>query len=140
MKARGHQEFGARQEMRLERMAARLDLTGDQRVKIEALHEQAREEGLALRKKMMRLRHELEGELLQDAPSEKTVLSLNAKIGDLQTALKANRLRTRLAVREELTPEQRDKMLVMGQHRKHGRHGRSGAGPHGQQGSPLDDE
>jgi Spy/CpxP family protein refolding chaperone len=154
MKARRGGQDGPGKGMRLEMMTKRLDLTDEQKESITALHEKGREEGLEIRKALMRLRHELEGELMKDDPSEKTLLSLNEKIGDLKTEMQANRLKTRLAVREELTPEQRDKMLVMGQKAKHGKQGkkgRRGDGPggksqrfgcrsHGNQNCQLDED
>ena len=127
---------GMKSEFGAGRMAARLDLSDDQQTAIKALHENSRKEGTELRKEMMRLRNELRGEMLKDNPSEKAVLSLNDKIGALKTKLQANRLKTRLAVRELLTPEQRDQMLMMGEdggRRGHGRHGgRSGRDDRGQ--------
>ena len=117
-------------EARLEMLAERLELTDEQMEAIQAIHESARKDGMELRKEVMRLRNDLKGEMLEDNPSEKTVLALNQKIGDLKTDLKAIRLKTRLAVRNELTADQRDRMLLMkkgrkfqGQRRHEGRHG-----------------
>ena len=109
-------------DFRLGRMAAHLELTEDQQASIKALKEKAGSEGMQVKKELARLKNQIEGEMLKDVPSEKTVLSLNEKMGALKTELKANRLKTRLAVRELLTPEQRDKMLTI---RGNGREGRS---------------
>jgi Spy/CpxP family protein refolding chaperone len=119
---------------RIERLAERLGLTDEQKTAIEALHEETRAKNAALAKETRLLRHELEGELLKDEPSEKKVLELNAKLGDLNTERQATRLATRLAVRNQLTPEQRDKMLAMGPH--HGR-GPRGEGPGGGSGRGM---
>lgn len=119
---------------RIERLAERLDLTDEQKTAIEALHEETRAKNAALAKETRLLRHELEGELLKDEPSEKKVLELNAKLGDLDTQRQANRLATRLAVRNQLTPEQRDKMLAVGP--RHGR-GPRGEGPGGGAGRKM---
>lgn len=129
MKARcdGDGDFGP--GFRLERLAARLDLSDEQQEAIEALHEANRGKAVSLRKEMMRLRNQMQGEMLKDDPSEKTILSLNEKMGEIRTELKANRLKTRLAVREQLTPEQRDQMLMMGE--RGGRGGRGFDGPRG---------
>lgn len=119
---------------RLEMMAAHLELTDDQKAAIEKIHDDAQARHLETRKEMMRLRNELEGELMKDEPSEKTALELTGRIGDLRTAQQKSRLSTRLAVRQQLTPEQRDKMLMMhaggkrGGGRDHGRHGDAGFG------------
>lgn len=125
---------GKGEDFRLERLAARLDLTAEQQEAIAALHDQNRAKAVPLRKELMRLRNELQGELLKDDPSEKAVLSLNQKMGGIKTELKANRLQTRLAVREQLTPEQRDKMLLMEQHRPRGERGCEGPRPQGREG------
>jgi Spy/CpxP family protein refolding chaperone len=119
----------------LEMMTARLDLTAEQQEAIGKLQDEARARRLETRKEMMRLQNELEGELMKDEPGEKTVMGLAAKIGELRTAQQQSRLATRLAVREQLTPEQRDRMLTMRagsgprggrEHARHGGHGRSG--------------
>lgn len=100
---------------RIERLAERLDLTEEQKTAIEGIHEETRTANAALAKDTRLLKHELEGELLKDEPSEQKVLDLNGKLGELQIERKANGLKAKLAVREELTPEQRDKMVAMGE-------------------------
>ena len=137
-KARCGGDFESRGEMRLARLAERLDLTDEQVTTITGIHEKGREENLQIRKDMMRLRNELKGEMLKDEPSQKKVLELNGQLGDLRTQKQANRLKNRLAVREQLTPEQRDSMLLMGERgegrrgdRGFGRGGRHATGPEG---------
>jgi len=120
-------EFGP--EHRMEMLQEKLELTDEQAAAIEAIHSAGREKGVAIHKEMMRLRNELEGEMLKDEPSEKTALNLVEKIGALKTELQTNRLKNRLEVRGQLTPQQRDKMLMMhgssdqGHGRRTGRHG-----------------
>lgn len=111
---------------RIERLAERLDLTDEQKTAIEGIHEETRTANAALAKETRLVKHELEGELLKDEPSEKTVLELNEKLGELRIQRKANGLKAKLAVREELTPEQRDKMLAMGD--RFGKKGGQGRG------------
>jgi Spy/CpxP family protein refolding chaperone len=53
----------------------------------------------------------LQGEMLKDEPSEKRVTELVQQIGQLRTQQHLTRLKQRLAVRNLLTPEQRDRML-----------------------------
>ncbi len=110
---------------RLERMAEVLDLTEAQQTAIADLHEKTRAEATELRKELARLRNQKHGEMLKDDPSEKTLVSLTEKMGEVRTRLQVQRLETRLAVREQLTAEQRDQMLLMGP-----RHGKRG-GRHG---------
>jgi Spy/CpxP family protein refolding chaperone len=105
--------YGEGPEARLEMMAKRLDLSEEQIASIKAIQEKNRDKMIEMRKDLMRLRNEMQGEMLKDEPSERTVLDLNKKIGDLKTEMKAMRLKTRLAVRDELTEEQQDKMLMM---------------------------
>ncbi|HPF70922.1 MAG TPA: Spy/CpxP family protein refolding chaperone [Candidatus Krumholzibacteria bacterium] len=107
-------------------LKARLNLSDEQVKAITDLQEASRTKNTALRKDMMRLRNELEGEMLKDAPDAKAVKGLVGKIGDLRTQMQQNRMETRLAVRAQLTPEQRDKMLLMGEGRGHGRGERAG--------------
>lgn len=106
-------------EARLERMAETLDLTEEQRQGIAAIQKKGREANRELGRQLERLENQLEGELLKDDPSEKTVLELTRKMGDLHTEMRTNSVSNRFAVRALLTPEQRDKMLTQGT--RHGR-------------------
>jgi Spy/CpxP family protein refolding chaperone len=99
---------------RMGRLLERLDLTPDQREQLGKLREAGRAEGLVLRKDLLRLRHELRGEMLKDAPEGKVVEQLAARIGEAQGKLQAHHLRQRLAMRGLLTPEQRDRLLTLG--------------------------
>ena len=125
-------EFGPAH--RLEMLADHLELTEEQVKAIEGIRTQGQEKNMELRKELMRLRNELQGEMLKDDPSEKAALDLSGKIGALRSEMQANRLTNRLEVRKQLTPEQRDKMLML-QERFQGREGRRGGGrgmgPHG---------
>jgi len=125
--ARCGQEAGSR----LAKMAERLELTEDQKATIEALQEDSQDQNAKLRKELAVLKNELEGELLKDDPGEDTVVGLVRKIGDAKTEMQANRMKTRLAMREQLTPEQRDRMLTFRNgHRGQGRRGGHGGGQH----------
>ena len=109
-------------------MAERLDLTEEQQAAIAGIREEGRKQNLELRKQMMRLRNELHGEMLKDDPSEKAVLDLTNRMGEIRTTLQGNRVKHQLAVRKVLTPEQRDRMLMMGEGRPRGQDGRGGFG------------
>jgi Spy/CpxP family protein refolding chaperone len=112
-------------QMRIERMTQRLNLTQEQQTAVAELHESARVKSMDLRKQIERVRHELKGEMLKDSPNERTVIQLTEQLGKLRTDLQVNRVKTRLAVRAQLTPEQRDKMILM--HRSGSRFDRHGA-------------
>lgn len=121
----GDGNFGP--EMRIERMANHLDLTEDQVKSIKEIHENGRADNIQLRKQIMQLRNAKRGEMMQDDPSSKTVLELTGKIGDLRTEMQTNRMKSRLEVRKVLTPEQRDKMLLMGEGRGDNQRGKKGS-------------
>ena len=114
---------------RLEMLADHLELTEEQVVAIEGIRTQGQGKNMELRKELMRLRNELQGEMLKDDPSEKAALDLSGKIGALRSEMQANRLTNRLEVRKQLTPEQRDKMLVL-RERFHGSKGGKGGRGH----------
>ena len=120
-------------EMRWEKMAQRLDLSAEQTEAIAEIREKGRSKNLEMRKELRLLRHEKSGEMLKDDPATKTVLGLTTKIGELRTEMQVNRMRDRLEVRKVLTPQQRDKMLLLDEGRG-GRGGRqkSGAGHRGE--------
>ncbi len=103
-----------------------LDLTEDQQTTIDAIREQSREAGLETHKQIMRLRNEVDGLMLQDDPDSGDIEKLVRSIGALKTDQHVRRMQTRLAVRAELTDQQRDKMIAM-QGKRHGRAGRGHA-------------
>ncbi len=104
-------------------LCQRLDLTDAQQQAWSELREQGRQERLALRKDLMRLRNELRGEMLKDEPSAAKVQDLVGRAGELRTKMQQSRMAQRLELRKLLTPEQRDRLLLMEQERGRG-HGR----------------
>ncbi len=108
---------------------ARLDLTAEQKARVKEIRETGQAETRSLAKAMTRLRHELQGEMLADEPDPANVRELAQQIGDIRTKQEIRRLETRLAVRQELTPEQREQLLLMEQRRA--RPERQGQGPRG---------
>lgn len=107
-------------------MARRLDLTDAQREAMTKLREEGRARDVPLRKQMQQLRNELKGEMLKDDPSDRTVTDLARQMGELRTRMQTGRLQDRLAMRKLLTPEQRDKLILMGEGRRGGERGRGG--------------
>lgn len=106
-------------EARLEHMAEMLELTDDQQVSIEKIHDDAMEQRVDLQKSMARLRNEIDGEMLKDTPSEQTLVELTEKLGAIRTEMSVIRVETRLAVRALLTEDQQDRMMLM--NKRHGR-------------------
>lgn len=109
------------------RLAERLDLTDDQKESLEKLREERRDAMGDLRKQMRKLRHELQGQMLEDDPSEDAVVELTRRIGALRTDMQVERAKGRLALREVLTEDQRDELMMM-RKRGGGRGGPRGGG------------
>jgi len=114
-----------------DRLARRLELSDAQREAIAEIHEKGRARDLPLRKQLRRLRHELKGEMMKDSPSGPAVQALAERIGEVRTNLQKARLADRLAVRAQLTDEQRDRLLIMGGEDFGPRGGRHGLRPGG---------
>jgi len=91
---------------------AGLDLTEAQKTKLGAIRESGRKEAAGLRKQLMRLRNQMQGEMLQDRPDRRKIVSLAEQIGGVQTKLGVHRAEQRLSMLEVLTPEQRDEWLA----------------------------
>lgn len=118
---------------------AGLDLTEEQGQAIAKLREEGRQERLADRKNMRRLRHDLQGVMLADEPDARAAEKLIGQIADLRAKMQMSRLRQHLAVRQLLTPEQRDRLPLGGPGWFDGRDdfgGRDGFGSRGGRGGP----
>jgi Spy/CpxP family protein refolding chaperone len=98
-------------------LAGRLDLTDDQKAEIEKMRDADREKVVSLRKELMRAHHDLRGEMMKDDPDAAKARKLTEKIGELRTDMQLLHLEHRLAVRRILTPEQQDRLILMGQRR-----------------------
>ncbi|MEZ4388040.1 MAG: periplasmic heavy metal sensor [Candidatus Krumholzibacteriia bacterium] len=126
---RGREGWGPDPEPRIERLAQRLDLTAEQQTAILAIEAEARQAGRELDKELARLRNQRQGEMLKDEPSEKALVDLTEKMGAVRTKLQIVRLKARLAVRAQLTADQRDEMMLMGRHGRGRSGGCDGDGP-----------
>ncbi len=93
---------------------AGLELTEEQQQRIDDIREKGREEVAALRLEQARVRNEIHGEMLTEQPSTDRLNTLVRQLGDLRDQLQMHRLEQQLAVREVLTPEQRDAWLMRG--------------------------
>ena len=122
-----------------DRVCAMLDLSEEQQAAIDEIRAESRAQGLQTRKEILRLRNELDGLMLQDDPDAGSVEKLVRRIGDLRADQQVRRMKTRLAVRAQLTDEQRDKMITMKGHRRGGRGGYDGPGRGGGRRAPRGD-
>jgi len=112
---------------RWERM---LDLSEEQSAELDALRTEHRGQAVESRKELRRLRHEIEGLMMDDAPDAGALEKLIRKAGELKTGMKVQGMKHRLEMREVLTDVQRDRLLLMKPgHGKRGFHGPRGDGP-----------
>ncbi len=102
-------------EARLDGLVQKLQLTDEQKSAVEKIIEEAKAGRTENRKIIMRLRNRIQGEMLEDDPDVTVLEKLMREIGDLRTEQKISGMKTRLAIREQLTEEQRDRMMFMGQ-------------------------
>lgn len=95
----------------LERNAERLHLDDATRDRIRALAEAGREKTRPQRQALQQLHEDMHALLTADVPEESAVLAKADEIGRAETALHKERLRTMLAIRALLTPEQRRELV-----------------------------
>jgi Spy/CpxP family protein refolding chaperone len=124
---RGEGRLPDLRKSRQERMAEFLDLSERQIDQIKELREEDRSQRVSLRKEMLRIRNEIQGEMLEDSPDINRLKKLAARKGEVRTQMEVARLEHRLAMRDILTEEQRDKMFMR---RGHGRRGGFREGGH----------
>jgi len=108
-----------------------LDLTDEQKASLEALRESHRSEAVAQRKELAKLRHEIEGLMMEDEPDAGRLEKLIRKAGDLKTEMRVQGVKHRLEMRELLTAEQRDRLLLMKARGGEGRRAPRAGGPDG---------
>ncbi len=100
------------QRPRFERLAENLGLTQDQLDKLKELREQGFSQMAELRKEMARVQNDMRGEMLKDNPSEDALKKLVTKKSDIRARMEMARIEHRLAMRDILTEEQRDKLMM----------------------------
>jgi Spy/CpxP family protein refolding chaperone len=122
------------QRPRLERFADELGLSQEQMDQLKELREQGFSQMADFRKDMARVDNEMRGEMLKDNPSADVMRKLVAKRSDLRGKMEMMRIEHRLAMRDILTEEQRDKMMMF---RGRGGRGGFGDGPRGFRGRGM---
>jgi periplasmic protein CpxP/Spy len=95
----------------LERHAAELGLSDDVRTRVKAIAADAEQQEAPLRETLRTQRDALHQLLAQDSPDPDAVLRQAEVAGAAETELHKQRLRTLLAVRQLLTPEQRAQLV-----------------------------
>ena len=91
----------------------KLNLTDEQKSKLEKNKKDGREQGKALFEKMRKLKESMQAELMKTEPDTDQLKSINAEIKAAQAAMEDNRLESILRVRKILTPEQFSQFLSM---------------------------
>ena len=102
----------------LQRHAERLGLDEATLAEIERLADAARSERQARRDELRELRRALFERLNDEAPDEAAVMAQVEEIGRLKTELEKERIRTMLAIRARLTPEQRRELVLIHEERR----------------------
>jgi Spy/CpxP family protein refolding chaperone len=97
----------------MERMTRHLDLTDEQRTRIEAILSEARTEGEALRADLQPLREQLQSAVKAEVFSEDQVRTAAQSMAPVTVELMVLGAKTMHAVRNELTPEQRTRAEAM---------------------------
>lgn len=98
---------------RIERLAEALELTDEQMDQLKSLREAGLEEMADLRKEMLRVRHDMRGEMLEDNPDIAKLKKLIATKSEIRANMEIFRLEHRMAMRDILTEEQRDKLMML---------------------------
>jgi len=114
----------------LQREMEKLDLTADQRTKVDAILQAAKKQRGELQEQLNQGLKDLRALLRQEPPNEQAVLAQAEKIGGLRTEQHKLALRTRFKVEAELTPEQREQLKAQ-RHAAHknARKAKPGAAP-----------
>lgn len=84
-----------------------LNLTEEQREKIENLNQETRKKIIPLKAEIELRQVDLLSAMKTESPDEQKILNLNRQIHDLQLKIKEIRIKEQLAFRAILTPEQR---------------------------------
>jgi Spy/CpxP family protein refolding chaperone len=106
---------------RFERKLDELGLEPSQKEKVEAIFAASKKDREANRAKVREAYQELHSLLEQETPDTAAIDQQVEKIGDMKTEEHKSMLHTLLAVRAELTPEQRAKLKEMKRERGKGR-------------------
>jgi Spy/CpxP family protein refolding chaperone len=132
------QEREVQEPGRRARLAESLDLTQEQRDRIQDLRRDARREAVLRRGEMASLRSRIQAEFLKQDVDALAVRSLGEELGKLAAEAVEARLGDRLAFLDVLTPEQRETLQGLREgrggnswqrgpgHRGHGRRGMHG--------------
>ena len=101
---------GAMKGKRVERLAKKLNLDAATKGQIKQLFVQARAQGKVLRQRLRAQRKGMRQLMQQPNPNEAQVLAKVESMGKLKVELKKLRVKTRLAMLQLLTPDQRSKL------------------------------
>jgi Spy/CpxP family protein refolding chaperone len=115
----------------LERHAERLGLDDATRARIREIADAARSEAEPREQELRRLHEDMRALLEQESPELDAVMRQAERIGTAETELQKQRLRTLLAIRALLTPEQRAELVRIHEERRKEREQRGdpAAGP-----------
>ncbi len=113
----GYGRHGFDSEARVDRMAAMLDLTKEQRDKVRAIVDKSTPKTRELRDKIADNRTQLHALMQQDKPKDADIRKLADEKGKLVAEMIVQRTKVRSEIHAVLTPEQREKVQQRMQHR-----------------------
>lgn len=127
----GHDQGGfEHHEMSADDLSSKLGVDQATAEKIKGIVDAAKPKLQAARQSLKDVRRHLHDLLSANSPDRSAVLSQADQLGQLETALRKQRLEMMLDIQSLLTPEQRQKMVTMFRDRmqkRFGRHGSAGA-------------
>ena len=88
-------------------------LTDEQRDKIQDIKNDYAKKNIDIRAEVEKMELDFHDMMIADNPSEKGLLNLVEKIGDLKTEIKKNQIKMTFDIRDLLTEEQREMMKKM---------------------------
>jgi Spy/CpxP family protein refolding chaperone len=101
-----------------QKMMGNLDLSEDQKTKVEGIHKKTMKEGMTINNKLGEKEARMKTLSSADSPDKKAITSLANEIGDLRTEMFVNRTMAHLEMRALLNEDQKLKFDMMKGHRK----------------------
>jgi Spy/CpxP family protein refolding chaperone len=100
---------------RIDRLAMYLDLTADQKTKIESMQTPHLKKMVSYQNQLDEKQAQLKTQMSADKPDTKKINVLVEEIGSIKTAMQKDRVTHRLSIRETLNDDQKVKFDAMGQ-------------------------
>lgn len=114
----GHGRRGMQRQMRMDKFAQRLNLTPEQKQKLETIHSRQKERRESRREQARADHQALQAELRKDQPNQAEVQRLMTTMQQRQAQAMQERIQNQLEFNQSLTPEQRAELGKMASERE----------------------